>query len=185
MQDERPDQAFDVTSADRGEAITVGGMRRGKRGWIVLDGSSSEELPSARRIEHVHLVSCTGKCAYLAGAPEAPERCEGGRFPAGGPLDRFGIYEIHGNGLDAKFLDIRKAGDRASGVTVIHGAGVAQVCSVDVLLKSCEDLDGMRARHVEKATPDLGRWEAECSEARDTAKIVSYTFQRPPKVSVD
>ena len=60
LQDERPDQGLDVDTADRGDGIAVGGVRRGEGGRVVLDSRGGEDLAPAGRVECVHFISRAG-----------------------------------------------------------------------------------------------------------------------------
>lgn len=163
-------------------------MRAGKCGRVILDSRGGEDLASAGGVERVHFVGRAGQGADLAGAPEAPERSEGGGPPAGGPfllvLEGLGIDEIHGDGLNADFLDIGEAGYGAGGVTVIRGAVIARIRSIEVFVESREDLGGLGGGHIEEAAPDFGGGEAAGREARDNAEIVGAAFEGAPEVGV-
>ena len=50
--------------------------------------------------------------------------------------------EIHGDGLDADFLDVREAGYGAGGG--IRGVGITRLGSIDTFVKSREDLGGLK-----------------------------------------
>ena len=155
---------------------------------VILDRRGGEDLAPARRVEHVHFIGRAGQSADLASAPEVPERSKGGDPPAVRPflpvLWCLGIDEIHGNGLDTKFLDIGEAGDGASGVVVVCGAGIARSRSVDELVECREDLGGLGGGHIQEATPDFGGGEAACREAGDDAEVVGATFESAPEVRV-
>ena len=103
-------------------------MRDVESGRVVLNSRGGEDLAPAGRVERVHFIGCAGQGADLAGAPEAPERSEGGVPPAGGPflsvLGGLGVNEVHGDGLDAEFLDIGEAGNGAGGVAIVCGARI-------------------------------------------------------------
>ena len=163
-------------------------MYGGQGGRVVLDRGGGEDLTPAGRVERVHFVGRAGEGADLAGTPEAPERSEGGCPPAGGPfllvLGGLGMDKIHGDGLNAEFLDIGEAGDGAGGVVVVRGAGVVRIRSVDEFVERCEDLGGFGSRHIEKAAPDLGAGEAAGGEACDDAEVVGAAFEGTPEVGV-
>jgi len=117
-----------------------------------------------------------------------PERSEGGGPPADGPillvLGELRIDEIHGNGLDAEFLDIGETGDGAGGVVVVRVAEFTRIRSVDGVVESREDLGGLEGGHIEEAAPDFGRREAAGREARDDAEVIGATFEGAPEVRV-
>ena len=104
-------------------------MRGSQGGGVVLDRGGGKDLAPAGGVEHVHLVGRACEGSDLAGAPETPERAKGGSAPPGRPfllvLGDFGVDEIHGDGLDADFRDIREAGNGAGGKFV--------VCSVRII----------------------------------------------------
>ena len=60
LQNERPNQALDIGTADRGDGITVSGMRGSKGGRIVLDSGSGENLTPAGGVKRVHFVGRAG-----------------------------------------------------------------------------------------------------------------------------
>ncbi len=174
--------------ADRGDGIAVGGVCGGEGGRIVLDRCGGEDLAPAGGVERVHFVGRAGQGADLAGAPEVPERSEGGGPPAGGPflpvLGGLGIDEIYGDGLDTEFLDIGEAGDGAGGVVVVRGAGIARIRSVDEFVERREDFRGLGGGHIQEAAPDFGGGEAAGCEACDDAEVVRAAFEGTPEVRV-
>lgn len=163
-------------------------MRGGEGCRIVLDSRGGEGLTPAGGIERVHFVGRAGQGSDPAGAPEAPERSEGGCPPADGPfllvLGGLCMNKIHGDGLNAEFLDVGEAGYGTRGVVVVRATGIARIRSVDTFVESREDLGGLRGRHVEEAAPDFCGGEAAGREASDDAKIVRATFEGPPEVRV-
>ena len=97
-------------------------MNGGEGSKVIFYGRGSEDLPPARGVKHIHFVGRAGESAGLAGAPEAPDRVEGGVLPACGPflvLGAFGIREVHGDSLDTERLDVGEAGDRTGCVLVV------------------------------------------------------------------
>ena len=124
----------------------------------------------------------------LAGAPETPERPEGGGPPTGRPfvlvLGGLGIDEIDGDSLDPDFLDIGPAGYGASGVVVVRVARIARIGSVDTFVESREDLSGLEGGHIKEATPYFSGGEAAGCKTRDDAKIVRAALKGAPEVGV-
>ena len=166
----------------------VGGVCCGDGRRVVLDSRGGENLAPPRRIERVHFVGRTGQGTDLTGAPEAPERSKGEGPPAGRPLffvlRGLGIDEIHGDGLDAEFLDIGEASDGAGRVIVVCGAGITRIASANIFMEGCEDLGCLEGRHIEEAAPYLGGGEAASCETCDNAEVVGSTFEGAPEIGI-
>ena len=188
LQKERPDQSFHIDPSQGGDGVAVGGMRRDEGSVVVLDGRVGEDLALAWRVERVHLVGRAGEGSELAGAPEAPERSEGGGLPVRGPflfvLGGFGVDEIHGYGLEAEVLDIGEAGYGAGGMVIVRATGILRIHSIDGFMESCEDLDGLKGGHIEEAAPYHSGGEAAGREARDDAEVVGAAFEGTPEVGI-
>ena len=69
-------------------------------------------------------------------------------------------------------------------MVVVRGAGIARVSSVNVVVESLKDLDGLRGGHVEEAAPDFVGRKAAGREPRDDAEVVRATFEGAPQVRV-
>ena len=61
-------------------------MGSGYGGTVVLDGRGDENLSSPWGVEGGEFVGGACEATLLAGAPEAPDGCEWGELPVGGPL---------------------------------------------------------------------------------------------------
>lgn len=124
----------------------------------------------------------------FTGAPEAPERFEGGGTPAGGPfllvLGGLGVDEIYGDCLKADFLDIGEAGYRAGGVVIVRSAGIARIGSVEPFVKGTKNLGSMKGGHIEEAAPDFGRRKATHCKAGNDAEVVTAAFKGAPEIRV-
>ena len=93
-----------------------------------------------------------------------------------------GIDEIHGDSLDAEFLDVGEAGYGAGGG--IRGARIARFGSIDAFVESGEDLGGLIRGHIDEAAPYSSGGEAAGRETRDDAEIIGAAFEGAPEVGI-
>lgn len=163
-------------------------MRCGEGGCVVLDRRGGEDLAPARGVEHAHFVSRAGEGTDLAGAPETPERSEGGSAPPGRPfllvLGGGSVDEIHGDGLETNCRDVGEAGNGPGGEFVVLGAGIVRTRSANAFVESREDFGSLEGWHVEKAAPDFGDGETAGCEARHDAEIVGAAFECAPEIGI-
>ena len=94
------------------------------------------------------------------------------------------MYEIYGDNVEAKFVDVGKTDERAGGVVVVGGLWVVLTSSIDIVVKRPENFGGLESRHIEEAAPDIRRREATGGEVRNDAKVVRAALQCTPEVGM-